>query len=445
MPTTKPTDLTIRSYQVGFGDCFLLTFHYPPKAGKPDDRHLLIDCGSTGRPKNAPDLKGIAAQIASDCGGKLTAVIATHRHADHINGFATATNGKGSGDILRKLKPKLVLQPWTENPKAAKDAKSPPSGNGNGSPAFGSRHFVAGLNNMHEFASLILEELKRLGPTLSAGTRAQLRFLGEENLKNASAVKNLMSMGQAAEYLHYGKPTALSQELPGVKIHVLGPPTPAQYPDIEKQRSQDAAEFWHILGASARRLAIAGGIMPFTRTFVHRRDPATGRQFPTHARWMISRIKMAHVAQRLEIVRALDDAMNNTSLILLFEVGGKKFLFPGDAQIENWNYALQDSPEAADNRALLAGTDFYKVGHHGSLNATPKTLWHLFKKTGGPAKIGRLHTAVSTMAGKHGSVGNQTEVPRRPLVTALTGESHFFSTQALKKKTDISKVMPFKL
>ena len=53
-------------------------------------------------------------------------------------------------------------------------------------------------------------------------------------------------------------------------------------------------------------------------------------------------------------MRTLDDQMNNTSLILLFEVFGKKLLFPGDAQIENWSYALQDAPDAAKTRALLA-------------------------------------------------------------------------------------------
>jgi hypothetical protein len=35
--------------------------------------------------------------------------------------------------------------------------------------------------------------------------------------------------------------------------------------------------------------------------------------------------------------------MNNTSVILFFEVGSKKLLFPGDAQIENWSYALEDA------------------------------------------------------------------------------------------------------
>ena len=76
--------------------------------------------------------------------------------------------------------------------------------------------------------------------------------------------------------------------------------------------------------------------------------------------------------------------MNNTSLILLFEVNGKKLLFPGDAQLENWSYALTEAQDTKKVRAMLADVDFYKVGHHGSLNATPrKLLWEAFKKRKG--------------------------------------------------------------
>ena len=66
----------------------------------------------------------------------------------------------------------------------------------------------------------------------------------------------------------------------------------------------------------------------------------------------------------------LDQAMNNTNLILLFEIGAKKFLFSGDAQIENWTYALKAVPDVERVRELVADVGVYKVGHHGSLNAT---------------------------------------------------------------------------
>ena len=78
----------------------------------------------------------------------------------------------------------------------------------------------------------------------------------------------------------------------------------------------------------------------------------------------------------------------------------------------------------------------YKVGHHGSLNATPKTLWNLFqRKNTDDHKKGRLQTIVSTMSGKHGSVDRGTEVPRSKLVQALKTDSTFATTQSLTSKS----------
>ena len=91
-------------------------------------------------------------------------------------------------------------------------------------------------------------------------------------------------------------------------------------------------------------------------------------------RWFIDRADRMNGNQLLGLVRILDKAMNNTSVILLLETGGKKLLFPGDAQIENWAFSLQ-KPAVMK---LLTDVDVYKVGHHGSLNATPKTLWNHF-------------------------------------------------------------------
>ena len=55
------------------------------------------------------------------------------------------------------------------------------------------------------------------------------------------------------------------------------------------------------------------------------------------------------------IVRAMDGALNNTSVILLMQVGKKKFLFPGDAQWENWEYALRAGQERSQERRPLQG------------------------------------------------------------------------------------------
>ena len=90
-----PHALTLRCYGVGFGDCFLLTFHYADDTG---DRHMLIDFGSTERPAHAQRnymgaiVKDIEAAIGAPA--QLHVLVATHRHPDHINGFATRPGGR---------------------------------------------------------------------------------------------------------------------------------------------------------------------------------------------------------------------------------------------------------------------------------------------------------------------------------------------------------------
>ena len=154
-------------------------------------------------------------------------------------------------------------------------------------------------------------------------------------------------------------------------------------------------------------------------------------------RWLAERIDKANGAQLLGLVRALDDQMNNTSLILLFQAGTRTLLFPGDAQIENWDYALQP-PETA---ALLAAVDIYKVGHHGSLNATPKSMWAKFAKRGDKKKKDRMTSIMSTMKGKHGREKTATEVPRRTLVAALDAETDLRSTDRLAVDVLYDEVM----
>ncbi|MGL4541970.1 MAG: hypothetical protein ACRCUI_05630, partial [Polymorphobacter sp.] len=159
-------------------------------------------------------------------------------------------------------------------------------------------------------------------------------------------------------------------------------------------------------------------------------------RLPMEMRWFARRVEQAGADQKLSLVRTLDKAMNNTSLILLFEAAGKKLLFPGDAQIENWAFALAQ-PEIV---ALLADVDLYKVGHHGSRNATPLSLWNNFAKKGGRSKKDRLTSMLSTMPGKHGETGAKSEVPRTTLLEALAAETALHSTHDLEPGTLVQDV-----
>ena len=424
---TSPKSVEIRGYQVGFGDCFLLSFVYSAT----DKRHVLIDFGTMelptrGTPRKAAKasehMPQVASHIAKVCGGNLTAVVATHRHADHISGFGTDGKTGKSGETIRALNPQVVLQPWTEDPRAAKNAtkatkdslRSPKS-------------FAAGLTAMHNIAESIFQLAQSRPAWMSPALQKELRFLGMDNIHNKSAVDNLIAMGEAkgatAVWAHHGSDSGLEKLLPGIKVHVLGPPDLTQTEKIRKMRKTDPDQFWHLL-AGPKSLQTAE---PLAKGLASGRA-ADRHSVPPEARWFRDRLERLRAEQLLQIVRTLDDQMNNTSLILLFEVFGKKLLFPGDAQIENWSYALEDAPDAAKTRALLADVDLYKVGHHGSLNATPKTLlWEDFKHRN-KAGAQRLVTLLSTMPGKHGKVANKTEVPRRPLLAALKAETTLSNT-----------------
>ena len=411
----RPASLTIRTYQVGFGDCFLLSFDY----GEAGERHVLMDFGSTALPHDAPRerMRDVARDIAERSGGKLTAVVATHRHKDHISGFATSAEGDGSGDIIRELNPDLVLQPWTEDPDLARDAT------GGAPPEAISR--VSALTAMNAIAGQIYEDSRTLD-FLPKGVRDELEFLGDDNISNRSAVENLMTMGAERRYLNTGSDSGLGDLLPGVETFVLGPPTIDQTDTVRKQRSEDEDEFWHLrklAGEGEKEAGRGPGSSLFDQRFVLNREPP----FPEDTRWLIWRARQLRGEQMLSIVRILDKALNNTSLILLMKVGDKSLLFPGDAQIENWAYALAQ-PEYQE---MLKGVDLYKVGHHGSLNATPKTLWKLFENRSETPSAARLKSIMSTMPGKHGKVERKTEVPRRSLTDSLKAETDLVSTHEL--------------
>lgn len=401
----KPVEVEIITYQVGFGDCFLLKVHYDRGRA----HSMLIDFGSTH--KESFSLSQIAKQIATDCTDGLDVVVATHRHKDHVHGFTRTKTGRGTGKLIRDLKPRVVIQPWTEDPKAQPDALKPTKKYGSQGPAFAAR-----LADMQALAGSVEQYSRILRFHGERNLRKSLRVLGENNLGNAAAMENLRSMGKRHYYAYHGMDLKLARELPGVKVHVLGPPTLAQTTSIEKQRSRDEDEFWHLQARAGVIHAEGTALFPGYKTLRN----------PVWARWALRRFRKSRAEQLLSIVRSLDHQMNNTSLILLLQIGNKRLLFPGDAQHENWAYALSK----AWVRKLLQGVDVYKVGHHGSLNATPKSMLKLFQKKQSVVGAGEtaMHSLLSTMSGVHGTESRRTEVPRNSLVKKLNKETQLLST-----------------
>ena len=421
---TAPSTVTIRMYNVGFGDCFLVSFHYAN-----EDRHMLIDYGSTAGPKDVHGdyMAAAAKDIQKQCRNKLHVVVATHRHRDHISGFTT--EGNATGKIIASLNPDYVIQPWTEDPNTKPNAMTATSSSfSKGKPDATdlTAHFLGALDDMHRIAQTAVQFAARNSQATRSEVSNQLAFLGEDNLKNLSAVENLMNMGKKGKAFYVNAGMTLNGLIPGVKITVLGPPTLKQSDAIRKERAKDPSEFWQFRSFWASQRLTAESLPAESSGRLLNAAPLRENDHPPNARWFIAQSRQLHMDQMLDLVRDLDSVMNNTSVILLIEVGKRKMLFPGDAQIENWSFALANEKW----RSLLADVNLYKVGHHGSLNATPKSLWKLFKRKGDAQSPDRLETLCSTKAGKHGSVQSGTEVPRTVLVNELKKESDFKSTEA---------------
>lgn len=347
-------------YEVGHGDCFLLRFRYQGQA----DRHVLIDCGTTAASwqEQHRRLQEIALDIKKECGGTLEAVVATHPHRDHIGGFARSKSPAAPGSILSALRPRLVLMPWTENPKR---------------PYF--RYQAKAAASLH---------------------RALKTTTVHAAIPNQRAVESLQRLGRLRKYLHAGMDSGLDELLPGVRVHVLGPAA---------ERKADR-KFWK---------AAMDGPRPKKKLF------PTAPQWhpclaPPQTRWFIDRLSKLHEEQLIALAQSLNEAVNNTSLVLLFQFGEHTLLFPGDAESGAWQQALQ-SPFV---RKMIGRTTVYKASHHGKTNGSPQQLVRLLEQ---PVILLSARETEAGMAGYAKLVGTPAARASRRLYTdvELTSDGGF--------------------
>jgi metal-dependent hydrolase (beta-lactamase superfamily II) len=406
--SNKPTGVKINMYNVGFGDSFLVTFSYADR-----NRRILIDCGTVvGKTKR---MTSVVNRILKDSGGHVDAVVVTHRHYDHICAFGL----EGPGAKLASLKPEIVIQPWTEHPDATEAALEAP-----GVFTQGAARRMLALNEAQGFASTLIRKPAHVMAAVGKAERRRIEKIAGLSITNKGALLALATMSPKHAYVYSGSKSGLEKMLPGVKVYVLGPPTLTQSTRIKTQTQWDEAEFWKLRAQGARRsVANIDTVSGASFLFPRARTESVAKAH-SYVKWVVKKLDGAQAYNVRRIVRELDDALNNTSVILLFKIGKKALLFPGDAQLENWQFALAQ-PKF---RGLLRGTTVYKVGHHGSTNATPKTLWDLFRYRAEP---GGMKSLLSTQKGHH------HDVPRPSLVKALKQETDCFSTQDMGRKASL--------
>jgi beta-lactamase superfamily II metal-dependent hydrolase len=362
-------EVTIRMYNVGFGDAFLLCF---PDHERP--RWVLVDCGvhpSGPGPRAMKDVVGdIIADVTDDAGdARIDVVVATHRHADHVSGF--------KDERWADVEVGEVWMPWTEHPTDAKARRI--------------RETQSGL---------------ALALTRKPGLDARASDLALNALTNEEAMETLHRGFSGKPKRRYLPPksrdeaTFTSDVLPGITVHALAP---SRDEDVIRDMNPPKGEAY--LRAARQRAALEDrSLEPFGSIWRH----DAGSALADHVKPLALPPK---VVQHLEdlgkdddlaVATALEKAVNGTSLVLVFEIGKARLLFPGDAQWGTWTWLLED-PEWSD---LLASTVFYKVGHHGSHNATVPAVVDGLKKP----KLGMVSTREGT---------KDWDIPRAPLLAAL--------------------------
>jgi len=357
--------LTVRMYNVGFGDCFLVTFRDDATAWR-----MLIDCGVHNQGHSAHDISDVVASVIEAATGsdgpRIDVVVATHRHRDHISGF--------EDDRWHQVNVGQVWLPWTEDPEDQEALR---------------------LRQQHDAAALALQS------ELAADDEcAQLAM---NSLTNEQAMWTLQRGFSGTPRRRYLAASGMKrEELPGLRqgyVYFLGPP---RNEDALRDLNPPRAQRWFQATAGTR----AGNPQPpFAQTF--RIQPAEfaeryGDRIDLPSEKLLKRLLPTDV-QPLAAASWLDRAINNTSVLFVLEVGAARLLFPGDSQWGAWQ-ELVDNPEV---RALLRQVSVYKVSHHGSHNGTPTILLREI-----------LPSSVTALVSVH-PVERWPKVPKAELIEAL--------------------------
>lgn len=324
--------IRIRSYNVGFGDCFLVTF--------PDNnvtRNMLIDFGNAPGQENTA-YPAIVKNIYDETGGHLDVVVMTHEHLDHMEGFYSQ---KKTFDRFR------VDYVWMSLPSRPDYYKKYPKAE----PLKRIRELAG------EFYQRAICDNLALAPSFATLLRNNL-----SNVDRIEYVRGLAGDEKRVLYLRRGSSVRQKPFSTNVKIKILAP-------------ERDVSVYYggrghYQLSALAHRLAAVGPqARPAANDAWQFAKVAREQDKPPNLSdrdWRLLRASIQSGA--VESIRAIDKAANNTSLAFTLEVAGKRLLFPGDAELESWDRMQEHC--TADMKPI----DFLKVAHHGSHNGTSLQL-----------------------------------------------------------------------
>lgn len=356
----KAARVRVRMYRQGFGDCFLVTL--PRSGSRRRPYHILIDCGVIlGTPDPEELMTSVVEDIRETTGGEIDLLVVTHEHWDHVSGFTQAAAS------FQKLTVHEVWLAWTEDPKDELAAKLREE----------SERTLAALRISMQAMALAGDQKS------AADLHGLLGFFGARGASVREAIRSAGRLGP----VQYKRPGDIPVQPKGVaaRIYVLGPPQDEKAirrTSPSKRSPETYGLTLERLGANLDiQLEAAEASSPFAAKYVIPLAEARQLAFFKSRYWGPGSerewrgIDAVSLDDASELALRLDSKTNNTSLVLAIELSdGDVLLFAADAQVGNW-LSWQSLAWSVDGRRvtgpdLLKRTVLYKVGHHGSHNAT---------------------------------------------------------------------------
>jgi beta-lactamase superfamily II metal-dependent hydrolase len=342
--------IRVRMYRIGFGDFFLVSFLRPQAP-----LHVLIDCGV-----HAGDIGAIqdaVKQLQQDTGSKLALLIMTHRHADHISGFASCRTAFAGFTVER------IWMSWFEDPGNKK--------------AMAFQASLAAVAQQLRVSLALRASADKKQLTAMADNILGLGAAGVSNQAALDVLHGGFANRPPIDYYQAKDTPTLPDSLlqVGLAARILGPPID---PSLVSQMTNTNQQYLAAAGADG-----APPPMPFARPFWTSDKAYPSQAFRHYGVRRLQRL-IAQVQPDALAARAAkaDNTLNNQSLVVLFSLQGRNLLFAGDAQWGNWEnflyggvFGTSGHTELTDDaKAILQSLNFYKVGHHGSANASPKGM-----------------------------------------------------------------------
>ncbi len=380
-------------YRQGLGDCFLLTFTETDK----QELNMLIDCGVLQSTTNG---KAIMRQVVADIKGKvkdspydssrhenrkkfIDVVVLTHEHADHVSGFTHAQ------DIFEDIDFGEVWTAWMDDE--------------------GHPKYKLVRDRFHKQIAGLTTTLTQMSFDRRTGMKQAIEslmneffegdVLGASKTGRSAAWQYALSKSQkSAKFLTPGTMFPLAG-FDDIRVYILGPSedylsfTKVNPTADDTYRSEGAGfgvmdGFFAAVGADdtlSETCQPFEGRMRINLAEAKKEDSffVNHYGFEEGAPDEWRRIETDWLSLAGNLALNLDTYTNNTCLALAIEfISSKKvLLFPGDAQFSNWlswqklEWEIPNQfgvKEKVTTKNLLERTVFYKVGHHGSHNATLK-------------------------------------------------------------------------